>query len=90
MQATRIYIGNLPFASTETDLSTIFSHYGQVVHVDLIVKKDNGRPRGFAYVEMACGTAAEQAIQEMDGATLSGRLLRVAAARPRTNGSATR
>ena len=82
MRAKRIYVGNLPFSSDEDELETIFGHYGDVVHVDVIVKRDNGRPRGFAYVEMSCHQAAARAIQEMDGVMLSGRSLKVALARP--------
>lgn len=79
---TRIYVGNLPFSSDEDELTAIFSPYGVVVGVELIVKRDNGRPRGFAYVEMASRDEAAEAIREMDGAMLSGRALKVAPARP--------
>lgn len=82
MRPTRIYVGNLPFTSCESDLARIFAPYGQVLGVEFITKRANGRPRGFAYVEMATAGAARAAIEGLNGAQLSGRMLRVAAAKP--------
>ncbi len=82
MPETRVYVGNLPFACSEEELARIFRPYGEVASVELIVKRQNGRPRGFAYVEMRQVDGARSAIEGLDGVTFSGRTLKVAQALP--------
>jgi RNA recognition motif-containing protein len=77
-----LYIGNLPFTSTESEVSELFSQYGTVETVRLITDRDTGRPRGFGFVEMD-DEGADQAIKELDGTDLGGRNIRVNEARPR-------
>ena len=78
-----IYVGNLPFSSTEGDLEELFGRYGQVDSAAVISDRDTGRSRGFGFVEMANDDEARRAIEELDGSDLNGRNLRVNEARPR-------
>jgi RNA recognition motif-containing protein len=80
--AKNLYIGNLPFTSTESEVSELFSQYGTVETVRLITDRDTGRPRGFGFVEMD-DEGADKAIQALDGTDLGGRNIRVNEARPR-------
>ena len=76
----RIYVGNLPFTSSEDDIRQLFSTYGEVISVSLPNDRETGRPRGFGFVEME-NENADQAIQALDGKELGGRSLRVNEAR---------
>ena len=76
----RIYVGNLPFTSTEDDVRALFSTHGEVVNVFLPTDRDTGRPRGFGFVEMEDADAAK-AIEAVDGRDFGGRSLRVNEAR---------
>jgi len=76
----RIYVGNLPFTSTEDDVRALFSTHGEVVNVFLPTDRDTGRPRGFGFVEME-DADADKAIEAMDGRDFGGRSLRVNEAR---------
>lgn len=78
-----IYVGNLPYNSTEEDLRTLFARYGTVESARVMTDKETGRSRGFGFVDMADEDAAE-AIQGLDGSSFSGRTLRVNEAKPRT------
>jgi RNA recognition motif-containing protein len=86
----RIYVGNLSFDTSEATLQEAFSRGGrQVTSVSMVTDRDTGRTRGFAFVEMANDGDAAAAIQEMNGAELDGRTLRVNEAeerRPRPGG----
>jgi RNA recognition motif-containing protein len=73
----KLYVGNLPFSSTEEDLRAMFARHGQVETVNVIMDRETGRPRGFAFVEMADASAASDAIRALDGTNLGGRALRV-------------
>ena len=88
--STRIYVGNLSFDTTEQTLSAAFEDNGREVRsVDVIMDRDTGRPRGFAFVEMGNEADAEAAIAALDGTELDGRNLRVNVAqerRPRGGG----
>ena len=79
----RLYVGNLSNYTTEVALSDLFGEVGQVVSVDLITDRMTGRSKGFAFVEMAEETAAQQAIDQLHGKTVDGRDIKVAEARPR-------
>ena len=81
--ATKIYIGNLSFDTTESDLRETFAAFGEVTSCNVISDRDTGRPRGFAFVEMASADAAAKAIAGMNGKELGGRALVVNEARPR-------
>ena len=81
--AKKLYVGNLSYSTTEGNLSELFSEVGEVASVNLITDRMTGRSRGFAFVEMAEESAAQQAIADLNGRELDGRALKVAEARPR-------
>jgi len=78
-----IYVGNLSYAVTQEDLSTVFSEYGTVKRVQLPTDRETGRPRGFGFVEMSTDAEEDAAIEALDGAEWMGRDLKVNKARPR-------
>jgi len=78
-----IYVGNLPFSTTEAELEQLFSGHGAVQRVSLITDRDTGRPRGFGFVEMTNDAEGDAAIEALNGAQLGGRSLTVNEARPR-------
>jgi len=79
----KIYIGNLPFTATETEIQELFGQYGAVQSVNLISDRETGRPRGFGFLEMD-DSAADAAIGALDGHEFGGRTLRVNEARERS------
>lgn len=81
--ATSIYVGNLPWSTTEDGVSSLFSHHGAVLSVKLPLDRDSGRPRGFGFVEMGDDDAS-QAISALNGREFEGRALRVNKAEPKT------
>jgi RNA recognition motif-containing protein len=84
---TRLYVGNLSFQTTEDSLRAAFEGDGrQVTDVKIMLDRDTGRSRGFAFVEMATEQDAQGAIQAMNGADVDGRPLRVNEAQPRQEG----
>jgi RNA recognition motif-containing protein len=80
--AQRIYVGNLPYTSTEDEIRDLFSQYGEVVSCALPTDRETGRPRGFGFVEMS-SEDGRKAIEALDGQDFGGRQLRVNEARPR-------
>ena len=80
--AKKIYVGNLSFQTTETDLTDMFGEIGQVESVQIITDRDTGRSKGFAFVQMADDAAAEKAIAQLNGKEVGGRNLTVNEARP--------
>ncbi len=78
-----IYVGNLPFNATETDIRELFEPFGEVTSVSLITDRETGRPRGFGFVEMASSSEGNAAIEALNGREISGRSLRINEARPR-------
>lgn len=78
-----IYVGNLPFSATESEIESLFSEYGQVERVSLISDRETGRPRGFGFVEMVNDNEGRSAIEGVNGVDLDGRTLTVNEARPR-------
>jgi RNA recognition motif-containing protein len=78
----KMYVGNLPFSSTEDDLRDLFSQYGEVQSANIIYDRETGRSRGFGVVEMA-EESADSAIEALNGNEFGGRTLRVNEARPR-------
>ncbi|GAA5483206.1 RNA recognition motif domain-containing protein [Haloferula sargassicola] len=79
----KMYVGNLPFSSTDQDLRDLFSEYGDVTDVHLPTDRESGRPRGFAFVTMGSKEAMEAAIKGLDGQDFQGRALRINEAQPR-------
>jgi cold-inducible RNA-binding protein len=80
----KLYIGNLPFQTTEGELSDLFSQVGAVESVRIITDRDTGRSRGFGFIEMA-DEDAEKAINEFNGKDMDGRALTVNEARPQVD-----
>jgi RNA recognition motif-containing protein len=79
----RIFCGNLPFQSSSEDVRTLFAEHGEVTDVHVVVDRDTGRSRGFAFVEMATTEQVQAAIIALDGRTVDGRNLKVNEAQPR-------
>jgi cold-inducible RNA-binding protein len=83
----KLYVGNLSFTTTETDLRDAFAATGhEVSEVKIILDRESGRPRGFAFVEMASDAGAQDAIKMMNGKEVQGRSIVVNEARERTGG----
>ncbi len=82
----KIYVGNLPFSSTQEDLESLFGRHGNVASVNVITDRETGRPRGFAFVEMDSASDADDAIRALDGSNLGGRDIRVNEAQDRRGG----
>lgn len=78
-----IYVGNLPHATTESELKEAFDEYGSVSSAAVIQDKFTGKSRGFGFVEMPNDGEAQNAIQGLNGQDLGGRTLTVNEARPR-------
>ena len=72
--AQKLYVGNLPFKATESEVEELFGQYGKVLSVKLITDRETGRLRGFGFVEME---DASEAMSALDGHDLGGRNLRV-------------
>jgi len=81
----KIYVGNLSFDVTEDELAAEFGTFGKVESVAIPADKYSGRPRGFAFVEMASKSEAEAAIAGLNGKTLKERTIIVNESRPRTD-----
>jgi RNA recognition motif-containing protein len=85
---TKLYVGNLNYSTTEESLRVAFSGNGrEVASVSVIMDRETGRSRGFAFVEMATEEGAQAAMRELDGTDLEGRTLRINEARERERGA---
>jgi len=84
----KLYVGNLPFSATEDELRELFARHGSVDSVKVVMDRESGRPRGFAFVEMSEPNAANDAIRALDGTQLGGRDIKVNEAqdKPRPSG----
>jgi len=81
-----IYVGNLPFNTTETDLQQLFGQHGAVSRASVVMDRETGRSRGFGFVEMADNAAGQNAINALNGQDFGGRKLVVNEARPKEAG----
>ena len=79
----KLYVGNLPYETGETELQELFSQAGDVASVNLVRDQATGRPRGFAFVEMSTDDGAQKAIRELNEREIGGRRLTVNEARPK-------
>lgn len=79
----KLFVGNLSFKVSETELQEVFSQAGAVVSVSIPTDKYTGKKRGFGFVEMGSQEEAEAAITKLDGTALSGREMSVSIARPK-------
>jgi RNA recognition motif-containing protein len=82
----KLYVGNLPYSTSEDDLRNLFSQYGNVDSVAIITDRDTGRSKGFGFVEYGDDNEAKAAISALSGQEYGGRALTVNEARPKTGG----
>jgi RNA recognition motif-containing protein len=82
----KLYVGNLPFSTSEAELREVFAAYGEVTSASLVMDRETGRPRGFGFVEFANAEDAKAAIEALHGKNFGGRDLTVNEARPREAG----
>jgi RNA recognition motif-containing protein len=80
----KLYVGNLPFETSETDLQALFAQIGAVDSVRVMRDMATGRARGFAFVEMSSETDAQSAVDKLHEQDFGGRRLTVNEARPQT------
>ncbi|PIU17733.1 MAG: RNA-binding protein [Elusimicrobia bacterium CG08_land_8_20_14_0_20_59_10] len=78
----RIYVGGLPFKTTEEEMNALFTTYGQVTSAKLITDKYSGQSRGFGFVEMPDDAEAAAAMEKLNGSDFGGRKLTINEARP--------
>ena len=82
--SSNLYVGNLSFNTSSSDLQTLFGQHGEVTKAQVISDRETGRSRGFGFVEMATSEAAEKAISSRNGHSLDGRNLTVNVAKERS------
>ncbi|MGE0444486.1 MAG: RNA recognition motif domain-containing protein [Vicinamibacterales bacterium] len=80
--STKLYVGNLPYETTEADLQALFEGAGAVASINIVRDRETGRARGFAFVEMSDDAGAQNAISTLDKHSYGGRNLTVNEARP--------
>ncbi|HEV2460991.1 MAG TPA: RNA-binding protein [Ktedonobacterales bacterium] len=85
--STRIYVGNLPYNATDEQLSQLFTPYGDVSEVTVVIDRSTGQSKGFAFVQMEDDAAARSAIAGVNGTILDGRAIRVSEAQARQDRS---
>ncbi|MGH7253703.1 MAG: RNA recognition motif domain-containing protein, partial [Nitrospiraceae bacterium] len=73
--STKLYVGSLPYSTTEQQLSELFAQYGTVQSAKVITDRYTGQSRGFGFVEMATGEEAQKAIAALNGSSMGGRTL---------------
>src|SRR5262249_48431563 len=84
---TRLYVGNIPYNTNDAELRALFSQNGRTVtDVKIVTDRETGQSRGFAFVEMINGEEAQAVINELNGAFMGGRSIRINEARERTPG----
>lgn len=82
--STKLYVGNLPYQTNESDLQALFESAGQVASINIVRDRATGQARGFAFVEMADVDGAQRAINELSSYQFGGRSLTVNEAKPMT------
>ena len=82
-----IYVGNLPFSTTDADLESLFSNHGTVTSARVVMDRETGRSRGFGFVEMASDDEGRAAIAALNGDDTMGRALTVNEAKPKEAGA---
>ena len=82
----RLYVGSLPYQTTEQDLINLFEQIGQVTQASVITDRETGRSKGFGFVEMTNNEEAQSAIQQLNGTSLGNRTITVNEARERPAG----
>ena len=80
---TKLYIGNLPYTTTEDDLKALFAAYGNILSATLITDRDSGRSKGFGFIELEDDAKAAEAVTALDKSAMGDRTIFVSVARPR-------
>jgi RNA recognition motif-containing protein len=78
----KLYVGGLSYSTTEDTLRSLFAEYGEIESISAITDRDTGRPKGFAFVEMATDQAAQAAISALNGTTIDDREIKVDKTKP--------
>ena len=81
----KVYVGNLSYNTTEGALRTLFAEFGEIESVNVITDRDTGRPKGFAFVEMATEEAAQKSISSLNGKLVDEREIKVDRAKPQAD-----
>jgi len=81
--SNKLFVGNLSFNTTESELNTAFGAHGTVTETNLMMDRETGRPRGFGFITMSSAEEAQKAIEGMNGKDMDGRALTVNVAKPR-------
>lgn len=84
MENTKLFVGNLPFKTSEDQLNQLFGEHGTVMEAFVPLDRATGRPRGFAFVTMGSAEEAEKAIEGLNGKNFEGRDITVNIAKPKT------
>jgi RNA recognition motif-containing protein len=82
----QLYVGNLPYTTTNDDLRALFATYGEVTRATIIKDRDTGRSKGFGFVDMANDSEGQAAIAALNGSDMKGRPLKVNVSEPRKDG----
>lgn len=82
----KLYVGNIAYSTTEQSLKSAFGQFGTVDEVAVIMDRETGRPRGFAFVTMKNESEAKEAVEQLNGTQLDGRTIAVNEARPKAAG----
>lgn len=83
MEENKLYVGNLPFSTTQEQLSEMFAAVGEVIEAVIITDRHSGRSRGYGFVTMVDAETAQKAINELNGTEIEGRKIVVNVARPK-------
>ncbi len=86
LMGKKLYVGNLPYSASEETLTSFFGQWGTVESARVIMDRETGRSKGFAFVEMSTDEEAAEAISKSDGQEFEGRAMRVSEARPQEGG----
>ena len=86
METTKLYVGNLSYSVTESNLSELFSEHGNVKSAKVIIDMDSGLSKGFAFVEMSDQAECQKAIDALNGKDFEGRALKVNESKPKPEG----
>ncbi len=78
----KLYVGNLPYSATDQTLADAFSQCGTVETAKVIMDRDSGRSKGFAFVEMSSSSEAQASISKLNGSQIDGRAINVSEAKP--------
>ncbi len=85
MSSMNLYVGNLSYDTSESELRDLFAVYGEVESAKIITDRDTGRTKGFGFVEMSSRSEGEKAMAELNGRDVDGRQIKVNEAKPRTD-----